>query len=129
MCAIASAFRWNVCSRRSRSMARLRAVVTIHAPGLRGVPAAQPSTAAANASWTASSARARSPVARATAATERPHSSRKMRSSDSIERQPAVALSAAIGITGRTSIRSPYLTDGIFAAQSSASSSDSTSIL
>ena len=84
MCAIVSAFRSNVRSRRSLSMARFRAVVTIHAPGLRGGPSTQASAAAAKASCTASSARARSPVARATAATDRPHSSRKVRSSDSI---------------------------------------------
>src|SRR4051794_1457379 len=66
-------------SRRIRSMARLRAVVTIQPPGLGGTPVrGQRSSAVSKASWSASSARARSPVARASAATARPHSSRKI---------------------------------------------------
>ena len=48
--------------RRSRSIARLRAVVVIHAPGLAGMPrCGQVSSALMNASWTASSARSKSP--------------------------------------------------------------------
>jgi hypothetical protein len=43
-------------------MARLRAVVTSHAPGFSGVPSrGHRSAAMANASWAASSARSRSP--------------------------------------------------------------------
>jgi hypothetical protein len=57
-------------------MARFRAVVMIQPPGFAGGLWAQRSIAAAKASWTASSARAGSPVARARAATERLHSSR-----------------------------------------------------
>ena len=46
-------------SRRSRSMARLRAVVTIHPAGLAGTPSTgHRATAVAKASWTASSASA-----------------------------------------------------------------------
>ena len=57
--------------------ARLRAVVMTHAPGLRGVPSrGQRSSAVANASCTASSARSRSPRTRVRTATARPHSSR-----------------------------------------------------
>jgi hypothetical protein len=52
----------SVRSRRSRSIARLRAVVTSQPPGLSGVPSrGQRSAAMANASWTASSARSKSP--------------------------------------------------------------------
>ena len=49
-------------SRRSRSMARWRAVVTSQAPGLSGIPApGQRCAATANASAVASSARSKSP--------------------------------------------------------------------
>ena len=48
--------------RRSRSIARFRAVVVIHAPGLSGTPrAGHVSRAVMKASWTASSARSKSP--------------------------------------------------------------------
>jgi hypothetical protein len=58
-------------------MARLRAATVIHAPGLSGAPSAfQRTSAIANASWTASSARSRSPSARASEATARPDSRR-----------------------------------------------------
>ena len=67
--------------RRSRSMARLRAVVVIHAPGLSGTPrSGQVSSALMNASWTASSARSKSPRTRMSVATARPCSSRNRRS-------------------------------------------------
>src|SRR3954465_11542199 len=62
-------------------MARLRAVVVIHAPGLSGTPrAGHVSRALMKASWTASSARSKSPVTRISVATARPCSSRKTRS-------------------------------------------------
>ena len=62
-------------------MARLRAVVVIQAPGLSGTPrSGHVSRALMNASWTASSARSKSPVTRISVATARPCSSRKTRS-------------------------------------------------
>src|SRR6266487_3505897 len=61
-----------------RSIARLRAAVMIQAPGFRGLPSrGQRSSAVANASWTASSASSRSPMARVRMPTAFPHSSRK----------------------------------------------------
>ncbi len=64
-------------SRRSRSSARLRATVVIHAPGLRGTPrSGQLRSASANASCTASSASPMSPTSRATVASARPNSAR-----------------------------------------------------
>ena len=63
-------------SRRRRSMARLRAVVTIHAPGLGGSVSPHFWTATANASWTASSASPMSPRRRVSVATHRPYSAR-----------------------------------------------------
>src|SRR5260221_6592936 len=59
-------------------MARLRAVVTIHAPGLGGWPCdGHRATATVNASWTASSAASMSPRKRIRVATQRPYSRRK----------------------------------------------------
>src|SRR2546428_10126890 len=67
-------------SRRKRSMARLRAVVVIQAPGLGGRPSpVHLRKATANASCTASSATSMSPKTRIRAATDRPDSSRKIR--------------------------------------------------
>src|SRR5205814_9135103 len=67
-------------SRRKRSMARLRAVVVIQAPGLGGRPSpVHLRRAEANASCTASSATSMSPKTRIRAATDRPDSSRKIR--------------------------------------------------
>src|SRR5215204_3623404 len=67
-------------SRRSRSMARLRAVVVIHAPAFGGSPSSgHRRRATANASWTASSARSTSPNIPVRAATDRPDSSRRIR--------------------------------------------------
>ena len=78
---MSSAFRWKTFSRRIRSIARFRAVVTIQAPGVRGTPSrGQRSSAVANASCTASSASSRSPRTRVRIATALPHSSRKTRS-------------------------------------------------
>src|SRR5215469_17258979 len=58
-------------------MARLRAVVTIHAPGLGGSPPEDHLAAATvNASWTASSAASMSPRKRIRVATQRPYSRR-----------------------------------------------------
>ena len=68
-------------SRRRRSIARLRAVVMIHPAGLVGIPRiGQVRSASTNASWTASSARSKLPVARIRAATARPASRRNRRS-------------------------------------------------
>ena len=65
---------------RSRSTARFRAAVMIHAPGLDGVPSrGQRSSAIVKASCTASSASWRSPRTRVSVATARPHSSLKTR--------------------------------------------------
>src|SRR5712691_1147289 len=65
-------------SRRRMSMARRRAVVINHAPGLSGMPCSGHfSNAATRLSWTTSSARSKSPIARTSAAVSRPASSRK----------------------------------------------------
>ena len=78
---MSSALRWKTFSRRMRSIARLRAVVTIHAPGVRGMPSpGHRSSAVVNASCTASSASSRSPRTRVRIATAWLHSSRKTRS-------------------------------------------------
>src|SRR5213080_3654160 len=62
-------------------MARLRAVVVIQAPGLGGRPSpVHLRRATANASCTASSATSMSPKMRIRVATDRPDSSRKIRS-------------------------------------------------
>src|SRR5581483_8737094 len=59
-------------------MARLRAVVTIHAPGLGGWPSdGHLAAATVKASWTASSAASISPRERIRVATQRPYSRRK----------------------------------------------------
>src|SRR3984893_1894835 len=64
--------------RRRMSMARRRAVVINHAPGLSGMPCSGHfSSAATRLSWTTSSARLKSPSARTSAAVSRPASSRK----------------------------------------------------
>src|SRR5215472_7769184 len=58
-------------------MARLRAVVTIHPPGLGGRPSdGHLAAATVNASWTASSAASISPRKRIRDATQRPYSRR-----------------------------------------------------
>src|SRR5260370_27033590 len=60
------------------SMARRRAVVISHAPGLSGIPCSgHVSSAATRLSWTTSSARSKSPRVRTSAAVSRPASSRK----------------------------------------------------
>src|SRR5947209_1194430 len=60
------------------SMARRRAVVINHAPGLSGMPCSgHVSSAATRLSWTTSSARAKSPSTRISAAVSRPASSLK----------------------------------------------------
>ena len=65
-------------SRRRMSMARRRAVVINHAPGLSGMPSSgHLSSAATRLSWTTSSARSKSPSIRTRAAVRRPASSRK----------------------------------------------------
>src|SRR5260370_25893300 len=59
-------------------MARLRAVVTIHAPGFGGSPSdGHLAAATVKASWTASSAASISPRKRIRVATQRPYSRRK----------------------------------------------------
>ena len=126
--------------RRSRSIARFRAVVVIQAPGLSGTPrTGHVSSAVTNASWTASSARSKSPRTRMSVATARPCSSRKRRSTmacGSVDganvREPSgqpVAPTASgfdpsaapKSKIGRTSIE-PCFAPGIFAATSIASS-------
>jgi hypothetical protein len=68
-------------SRRKRSIALFLAVRVIHAPGLSGIPSAgQRSRATAKASWTASSAKSKSPRTRMRVATALPDSCRKARS-------------------------------------------------
>src|SRR6202521_327223 len=65
-------------SRRRMSIARRRAVVINHAPGLSGMPCSGHfSNATTRLSWTTSSARSKSPTARTSAAVSRPASSRK----------------------------------------------------
>jgi hypothetical protein len=89
----------SVRSRRIRSIARLRAVVTIHAPGLAGTPSrGQRSAAIANASWTASSARSKSPSVRIRIETARPNSSLNASVTGS------TSYPSSKTITGRTSI-------------------------
>src|SRR5438552_16693070 len=71
-------------SRRSRSMALLRAARVIQAPGFRGRPSDGHLTSATRkASWTASSARSKSPRILISVARTRPVSSRKARSTTS----------------------------------------------
>ena len=78
-------------SRRSRSIARLRAVVMIHPAGLGGRPASgHRCTATANASWTASSAMSMSPKTRTRLATARPDSARNTRSMSVHRRLPTI---------------------------------------
>src|ERR1700674_2790891 len=65
-------------SRRKRSMARRRAVVISHAPGLSGMPCSgHVSRAASRLSWTTSSAMSKLPMRRTMAPTSLPASSRK----------------------------------------------------
>src|SRR5262245_60309536 len=72
-------FAASVRSRRIRSIARLRAVVTSQARGLAGVPSrGQRSAATVKASCADSSARSKSPRNPTRAAINRPHSSRKI---------------------------------------------------
>src|SRR5690349_23543184 len=73
-------------------MARLRAVVTIHAPGLGGRPSdGHLATATVNASWTASSAASISPRKRIKVATQRPYSRRKTASTVTAREPEAAA--------------------------------------
>src|SRR5215217_9628999 len=82
-------------SRRSRSMALLRAVVVIQAPGRSGTPATgQRSTATRKASWTASSARSKSPRTRMRVATACPDSSRNTRSTSARVSSATLTLSS-----------------------------------
>ena len=67
-------------SRRTVSIAMRFATVVSQAAGLMSISRSRLAAARANASWTASSARSRSPVNRATAATSRGHSRRKVSS-------------------------------------------------
>src|SRR5258708_11097664 len=73
-------------------MARLRAVVTIHAPGLGGWPSdGHLAPATVNASWTASSAASMSPRKRIRVATQRPYSRRKTASAVTARESMAAA--------------------------------------
>src|SRR3954470_6723081 len=111
-------------SRRSRSIARLRAVVMIQPAGLGGGPVAgQRSTATANASWTASSATAMSPKTRTRTATGWPYSSRKTRSTSTaaLQREP-------LSWKGRTSIGRPVARASLVPQPSAASRSAASTI-
>jgi hypothetical protein len=95
-------------SRRSRSMARLRAVAVIHDAGLAGTPrAGQVRSAWRNASCTASSARSNPPRMRTRVATARPWSCRNRRSTTS---RASVATTAAPRTSG--SVGSPLILPG-----------------
>jgi hypothetical protein len=107
-----SVLRARVRSRRIRSIARLRAVVTIHAPGLRGTPSrGQRSSAVVNASCTASSASSKSPRTRMRIATACPHSSRKRASTASASRAavspPSLCRRAGRAVQARSPGRGP----------------------
>ncbi len=90
-------------SRRSRSTARLRAVVVSQAPGRRGTPSrGQVRRARAKASWAQSSARSQSPVSRMTLATTRPHCSW-----NALVSAASTALVTASAAAGSRSCRNP----------------------
>src|SRR6516225_7277155 len=73
-------------------MARLRAVVTIHAPGLGGSPSdGHLAAATVNASWTDSSAASISPRKRIMVATQRPYSRRKTASTVTVAESTVAA--------------------------------------
>ena len=94
--------RASVRSRRMRSIARLRAVVTSQAPGFAGTPSrGQRSAATANASWAASSARSKSPRKPTSAASTRPHSSRKTCSTSALPLHQRPHLDRAAHARGR----------------------------
>src|SRR5713101_3604367 len=81
--------------RRRLSIARFRAVVTIHPAGLGGIPSVRHrSFATTNASWTASSASVRSPKRRTSVATAWPYTSRNTLSTPGASRW-----AATIGVT------------------------------
>ena len=104
-------------SRRMRSIARFRPVVTSQARGFAGVPSAgQRAAAIANASWAASSARSKSPRRPIRLARTRPHSSRK-----------TCSRIAYCSLRGRTSIAPPMRAAGMRAASSIAASRSSAS--
>ena len=110
-----SVFSRRRCSRRRRSIARLRAVVVIHAPGLSGTPSTgQRSSAIANASCTASSASSKSPSTRMSVATARPGLAAEQAIDD-------VRCLGHMSMSGLTSTV-PYLTAGSLPAASIASS-------
>src|SRR3989337_934658 len=76
--------------RRRLSIARFRAVVTIHPAGLGGMPPVRHrSMATTNASWTASSASVMSPKPRIRGATAWPYTSRNTRSTSVVSRWAA----------------------------------------
>src|SRR5271155_3707292 len=82
-------------------MARLRAVVTIHPPGLGGSPAVGHLAAATvNASWTASSAASISPRKRIRVATQRPYSRRKTASTVTAPESKAAARTRSLPVGG-----------------------------
>src|ERR1700733_7817917 len=82
-------------------MARLRAVVTIHAPGLGGWPSdGHLATATVNASWTASSAASISPRKRIRVATQRPYSRRKTASTVTARESTAAGPTGSLRVGG-----------------------------
>src|SRR5260370_7914196 len=85
-------------------MARLRAVVTIHAPGFGGSPSdGHLAAATVKASWTASSAASISPRKRIRVATQRPYSRRKTASILTAHRPMAAARIRSLRV-GRVSL-------------------------
>src|SRR2546426_6565356 len=93
-------------SRRTRSIARLRAVVVIQPPGLGGRPSpGHLRKATANASCTASSATSMSPKTRIRAATDRPDSSRKIRPTSAPSSLGAASMSPTLSGLGYVSER------------------------
>ena len=106
-------------------MARFRAVVTIQPAGLSGTPSVgHRCTAAAKASWTASSASVMSPNMRISVATAWPCASRNARSTSSIHRLPqwpGASWRRPVARKGRTSM-SWLIASTTFSAHASASS-------
>src|ERR1700722_17623878 len=82
-------------------MARLRAVVTIHAPGLGGSPSdGHLAAATVNASWTASSAASISPRKRIRVATQRPYSRRNTSSTVTARESTAAGPAGSLLVGG-----------------------------
>src|ERR1700681_1817119 len=97
-------------SRRRMSMARRRAVVINHAPGLSGMPCSGHfSNATTRLSWTTSSARSKSPSTRTSAAVSRPASSRNTAAT-------ATSVASCVLKTVLALDHGPHLDDPVLAA-------------